>query len=237
MQKRRANNYPRKKATVQITVYVVKLQQRRPPKLQLLSNLQSRGGSYRHLSPALKPPAGSPYDRKAQLLHYSQQLRATATFLKHEPSLLTTPQPHHHHKHYSNQHLQLTGAAHRLQITTTAAGNKPHQKNINDPTWKVVEAEQMKSGVAAEAATSLPPPPPSCFGDWKKLFFPSFCAKEDVVAAGHVKSRKRRSGRKKNKTVIVSLGRKISAIMMSSRMEKERIGVIAKFLSVIGKHR
>ncbi|KAK8940651.1 hypothetical protein KSP39_PZI009930 [Platanthera zijinensis] len=236
MQKRRASNYPRKKATVQITVYVVKQQQRRPPKLQLLSNLQSRGGSYRHLSPPLKAPAGAAYDRKAQLLLYSQQLRATATFLNHEPSLLTTPQPHHPHKHYSKQHLRLAGAAHRLQITTTA-GNHPHQKNINDPTWKVVEVEQLKSGVAAEAAKSLPPPPPSCFGDWKKLFFPSFCAKEDVVAAGHGKSRRRSSRRKKNRAVIVSLGRKISAIMMSSRMEKERIGVIAKFLSVIGKHR
>lgn len=232
-----------RKGTVQITVYVVKQRWAKPVATKL-----ERRASFRRQQPR---GGGSGYDRKAQLLLYSQQLRAAAACLD-KASASHKPQPL---QAKSKQVLRLASIhnpqpnkakppPHRLQITNSSSGQhhkshdpglhlqpssslNPHKK-VEDKPWKVVEVEQ-KTGAAE--AKKLPQPPATCFGDWKKVFFPFFCA----TKSGHPKKNKKKT--KKKKKITVSLSRRMSAIMMSSRMEKERIGVIARFLAVIRRRR
>ncbi|KAG0457219.1 hypothetical protein HPP92_022042 [Vanilla planifolia] len=110
-----------------------------------------------------------------------------------------------------------------LQIT---AVNKPKQK----PSWMVVPMEDKP----AQSQAELSHPSTSCFGDWKKTLFPCFLARTfGGLRVDKDKDKKRR--RKKKATV--SIRDKMNAVMMSSRMKKERIGVMAKVLSAFGKHR
>ncbi|KAH0471116.1 hypothetical protein IEQ34_000839 [Dendrobium chrysotoxum] len=233
-----------KRKAIQITVYSEK--PRRRIKLVKSTHEEFCDRSRGHHQP---PSAGAAYDRKAELLLYSRQLRAEASLeksssYKHQSQhkvkeilrITSIDKLKQAHLQKSNSYKSNQKSEEDLQITS---GKNPHQKvkevrQINPAVpWKVVPLENKPS------QAKLPRPPPSCFGDWRNIFLPAFCMRKVEVKeeANEQRKKKKKKMNKKKKKITVSISDKMNAIMMSSRMEKERIGVMAKFLTAMRRRR
>ncbi|KAG0453220.1 hypothetical protein HPP92_025628 [Vanilla planifolia] len=210
--------YYQRKA-VQITVYVVT-----PTRIKYVSNNDHRRPRHRHQ--ALRHSGNGGYDRKAQLLKYSREMRALAAReppqtqrkAKEAAQIATTPKPQRRSlKDVAPNPKPPPPIAPEPSLPPSedlpiAANHDPRLKPKEPPpqpnrssSLKVLQAQQNPSLPHAK----LPRPPPSCFGDWKKALLPGFLAR----AFGGSTTEKRR----KKKMMAASLSDKMNAIMMSSR--------------------
>ncbi|KAG0453221.1 hypothetical protein HPP92_025629 [Vanilla planifolia] len=191
-------NYQRE--TVQITVYVV-----RPTGIKHASNHDHRRPRRRHQ--ALRHSGGCGYDRKAQLLKYSREMRALAsreppqtqkakeavqTAATHKPQRRThkdvapNPKPQQQIAPAPSlppsEALQTT-AKHVLRLKPKEPSPQPNRSS----SLKAVPVEQ-KSGLAQAKL----PPTPSCLGGLMKVLLPGFISK----AFGGATTEKRRKKKK-----------------------------------------
>ncbi|PKA50252.1 hypothetical protein AXF42_Ash017846 [Apostasia shenzhenica] len=258
-----------KTTAVQITVYVVNPSTAN--RSAAPNHYRSSGSRHRRrlnqALPATRTSRG--YDRKAQLLLYTRQLRALAA--RDHPPGGDGDDPLQKPKEdgFDNKHSKVN---HALQISAPSktVKEKVNQDlripaNVNDER-RVKEVLQMAARVNAEKMVKgdVPPhkakearqiihatswkvvpvehklenpkvtrPPPSCMGDWKRLLLiPNFL----VCAFGSRKAEEsKRKTQKYYPNESISHDDKMNAIVMSSKVEQERIGVMAKFLSVFGR--
>ncbi|KAI0514259.1 hypothetical protein KFK09_010294 [Dendrobium nobile] len=205
--------------SVQITVYVVK----------------PRMANHEHVSGHRRRPlrncgGAAGYDRKAQLLLYSQQLRNIACCEFQAPRRQKTET-----LKKVKEVIQIVSGYKSQEQVKEVLKIRTHQKvaenlkqiassNRQPPSTKKVVPEELQKPVHAKS----PQPHPSCFPDWRSVLLPSFI--ERIFG-----SRNGKDDDKNKKKLSVSLSEKMNAIMMSSTIEKKRIGLMAKFLSVTGK--
>ncbi|KAK8965057.1 hypothetical protein KSP40_PGU016158 [Platanthera guangdongensis] len=198
---------PCHKKQVQITVYVVNSR----------SGLTKQASS-QELRAANRPSgAASCYDRKAQLLLYSRQMRAFAR--RKPPPAIHKPQPPQKAIEFiqialSHKSQPQKNAAEVIQI---AANPKPRQHTAANRQTQHLAVKAVQNYSAAAKLKVVPvedkpadeklSPPPSCFGDWRKFLLPNFMKRSF--------DRRRTEKKKctKIKKPVHSLSAKMNAIM------------------------
>ncbi|KAH0463537.1 hypothetical protein IEQ34_008119 [Dendrobium chrysotoxum] len=188
--------------SVQITVYVVK------PRM---TNHEHVSGHRRR--PLRNCGGGAGYDRKAQLLLYSQQLRniACCEFQASRQKTETLKKVKEVIQIVSGYKSQ-EQVKEVLKIRTHPKVTETLQQiaassNRQPPSAKKVVPEELQKPVHAKS----PQPQPSCFRDWRSVLLPSFIE-------GIFGSRNGKDDAKNKKKLSVSLSEKMNAIMMSSRV-------------------